>query len=127
MTDPREEALLDLYRAFNARDIDAALEHLAPDVDWPNAWKGGRLSGRAAVRAYWERQWKEIDPRVEPTAIAVEPDGSVRVRVHQLVRAKDGTVLDDRRLEHVYDFDGPFIRRMTVVDAPPDDEDDDDD
>ena len=38
--------------AFNARHIDALLEQMTPDVDWPNAWEGGRLHGREQVRDY---------------------------------------------------------------------------
>jgi uncharacterized protein YchJ len=35
---PNPEPLLrSAYRAFNARDIDAALELMHPEVDWPNA------------------------------------------------------------------------------------------
>jgi SnoaL-like domain len=34
-----------MYAAFNARDIDALLEQMTPDLDWPNAWEGGRLHG----------------------------------------------------------------------------------
>ncbi len=56
-----------LYAAFNDRDADAVLEMASRDVDWPNAWKGGRLRGREAVRDYWAAQWAEIDPHVEPT------------------------------------------------------------
>ena len=123
----REQFLTEMYRAFNERDIDGALANLAPEVDWPNGWEGGRLHGRAAVRAYWQRQWAEIDPRVEPTAITTTPDGRVHVLVHQLVRDKAGKVVDDSRVEHVYDFDGAFIRRMDIFKAPPDADDEDDD
>jgi len=42
----------DIYRAFNAREIDWLLAQMAEDVDWPNAWEGGRAVGRAAVREY---------------------------------------------------------------------------
>ena len=35
-----------LYAAFNARDIDAALAGMHPEVDWPNGWEGGRVHGR---------------------------------------------------------------------------------
>jgi hypothetical protein len=47
-----ELVLRSAYRAFNARDVEAALELMHRDVDWPNAWEGGRLVGRAAVRDY---------------------------------------------------------------------------
>jgi SnoaL-like domain len=43
----------ELYEACNRRDIDAVLAMMNGEVDWPNAWKGGRLNGREAVRAYW--------------------------------------------------------------------------
>ena len=48
-----------LYEAFNRRDIDAVLAMMNEEVDWPHAWKGGRLSGREAVRGYWTAQWAE--------------------------------------------------------------------
>ena len=59
-----------LYRAFNEREIDAVLDVMHPDVDWPNAWEGGRVHGREAVRAYWTRQFEEISGQVEPEKAA---------------------------------------------------------
>ncbi len=60
------------YAAFNARDIDAALATMAPDVAWPKAFKGGFARGHQEVRAYWTEQWSEINPRVEPTTFHEE-------------------------------------------------------
>jgi hypothetical protein len=40
------ELLTALYDAFNARDLDAALAAMHPEVDWPNGWEGGRVFGR---------------------------------------------------------------------------------
>ena len=87
---------------------------------------GGREHGRAAVRQYWKRQWREIDPRVEPMQIDFDNAGIAHVRVHQLVKSLDGAVLQDKKIEHVYTFDGPFISRMTIIDADPDPEADED-
>src|SRR5436309_1369815 len=39
-----------LYDAFNARELDALLDMMTPDVDWPNGWEGGRVVGREALR-----------------------------------------------------------------------------
>ena len=72
------------YAAFNARDIDAVLAVMHPDVDWPNGMDGGRVLGHAAGRAYWTRQWALIDPRVAPIGFTVEADGRVAVAVHQV-------------------------------------------
>jgi ketosteroid isomerase-like protein len=113
------EALLrDVYAAFNARDVEAVLDTLHPDVDWPNAFEGGRVVGRAGVRDYWRRQFTQIDPRVEPRGFADAGDGRVAVTVHQLVRALDGTVLADRDITHVYSFRDGLIVRMDVIDSP---------
>ena len=60
------EDLRSAYCAFNARDIDAAVELMHPEVNWPNAWEGGRIVGRAAVRDYWNRQFAAISSNVEP-------------------------------------------------------------
>ncbi len=113
--DERTAMLEALYRAFNARDIDAALDHLAPGVDWPDVSSGSRLHGRDQVRAYWQKQWQEIDPTVEPMRIDMTPDGKAHVLVDQLVRALDGEILQNLKVEHVFEFEGPFISRMTVV------------
>src|SRR5215207_4964255 len=64
------------YRAFNARDIAAAPRLMHSELDWPNAWEGGRVVGRAAVRDYWERQFAAISSNVEPERFTAEPDGS---------------------------------------------------
>ena len=103
-----------LYEAFNGRDLDAVLAMMGDEVDWPNAWKGGRLVGRDPVRDYWTAQWAEIDPRVEPLAVTKRADGKVAVTVRQLVRSPDGQVLSDGEVIHVYQLDDGLIRRMDV-------------
>jgi ketosteroid isomerase-like protein len=77
----KEQRLRATYAAFNARDIDAVLRQMTEDVDWPNAWEGGRVLGHAGVRDYWTRQWSAIDPSVEPVAFTTRPDGSIAVEV----------------------------------------------
>jgi hypothetical protein len=115
MTAPaRQESLRALYRAFNARDVDTVLAAMAPDVDWPNGWQGGRVVGHDAVRRYWTRQWAEIRPRVEPTGIRDRPDGTVEVAVHQVVRDRSGALLAVADVRHVYTFTGDLVQRMDV-------------
>jgi hypothetical protein len=111
-----EQLLRDVYAAFNARDIEAAIAMMQPDVDWPNAWEGGRVHGRDAVREYWRRQFAEIDPRAEPMRIAPTEDGRVAVEVHQLVRTPVGELLADRTVTHVYTFRDGLVERMDVID-----------
>jgi ketosteroid isomerase-like protein len=72
-----------IYESFNARDIDAVLAVMHPDVDWPNGWEGGRVIGHQAVREYWTRQWAAIDPRVEPVGFETDEDGRTVVKVYR--------------------------------------------
>jgi SnoaL-like domain len=117
MTSDREALLRQMYIAFNARDTDAVLVTLAPDVDWPNAWEGGRAIGHDAVRDYWTRQWSEINSKVEPTGFSERPDGTIAVDVHQSATSvSTGDVLTDGPVVHVYAFDDEtgLITKMDV-------------
>lgn len=109
-----EELLRTVYAAFNARDIDAVLAAMTGDVDWPNAWEGGRLHGHEAVRAYWTRQWAAIDPHVEPVAIEPREGGRVAVEVEQTVRDLDGQVVAAGTVVHVYEMRDGLVARMDV-------------
>ncbi|HZV75126.1 MAG TPA: OsmC family protein [Conexibacter sp.] len=126
-----EQLLRRAYDAFNARDLDAALATMHPDVDWPNAFEGGRVQGRDAVRAYWTRQFGQIDSRVEPTrvrAIAAgdtagrdgTSDGATRIAVdiRQVVHDTAGTLLSDRHVIHEYVVRDGLVARMDVVEPP---------
>jgi hypothetical protein len=77
-----EDMLRAAYRAFNARDIAAALELMHPEVDWPNAWEGGRVVGHEAVAQYWTRQFESISSTVEPERFDHGHDGSITATVH---------------------------------------------
>jgi hypothetical protein len=109
-----EDLLRAIYEAFNAREIDAVLLEMTADVDWPNAWEGGRVHGHEAVRDYWTRQWSAINPAVEPVGFAARSDGSIAVEVRQVARSLDGTVLGEGRVLHVYAFRGGLVARMDV-------------
>lgn len=105
-----------MYERFNARDADGILGVMSEDVDWPNGWEGGRVSGKAAVKGYWERQWAAIDPKVTPVGFEELSDGRLRVTVQQVVFDKNGNLMDDRKVGHVYSFDNDQISRMDIED-----------
>jgi ketosteroid isomerase-like protein len=111
-----EQVLRSAYRAFNARDVDAAIELMHPEVDWPNAWEGGRVVGRAAVRDYWNRQFAAISSNVEPEGFSEEPDGSITVDVHQVVHdTSTGELISDSRVRHRYRLEDGLVVRMDVL------------
>ena len=103
-----------IYERFNARDVDGVVAHMHPDVEWPNAWEGGRIRGVAGVRDYWRRQWAEIEPTVTPQQFLALDDGRVAVVVHQLVRDRAGALLADKIVRHVYRFEDGKVRSMEV-------------
>jgi hypothetical protein len=102
------------YAAFNARNIDAALTAMHPDVEWPNGMDGGTVYGRDAVREYWTRQWGLIDPHVEPVDFAIDGEGDIVVDVHQVVRDLGGKTLVDQVVQHVYTLRDGAVERMRI-------------
>jgi ketosteroid isomerase-like protein len=114
----REQVLRSAYRAFNARDVEAAIALMQPEVDWPNAWEGGRVIGRAAVRDYWTRQFAAISSKVEPEGFTEEADGSITVDVHQVVHdSRTGDLLSDCRVRHRYRLEDSLVVRMDVLES----------
>jgi ketosteroid isomerase-like protein len=103
-----------LYERFNARDIEAVLARLTSDVDWPNGWEGGYVHGHDEVRAYWTRQWSEIDGTVIPEDFSTEADGRIDVTVHQVVKNLEGELLEDTTVHHVYRLRGDQIEHMEI-------------
>jgi len=115
---PETKLLRAAYAAFNARDIDAALALMTPDVAWPRAFKGGFVRGPEEVRAYWTEQWSEINPNVEPIAFYPEDAGQVLVKVHQVVRDLAGAVLADEHVGHRFTLKHGLIQVMEVCPLP---------
>lgn len=110
-----EELVRHVYDRFNARDIDAILLHMHPDVHWPNGWEGGYVNGHDEVRAYWTRQWKEIDPTVDPVGIETDTPCNIRVTVHQIVKDLAGNVLSDGYVKHLYTIRDGLIAGMEIA------------
>ena len=103
-----------LYQDFNARRIDAVLAHMHTDVSWPNGWEGGYVSGHEEVRAYWLRQWQEIDPLVEPISFDPKSHNRIAIKVRQLIKDLEGQVLSDTLLYHIYTFENGKVRTMAI-------------
>jgi len=109
-----ESLIAQAYSAFNQRNIDAALKLMSDSVSWPKASEGGRVVGKEEIRAYWSRQWKEFDPRVDPVEVLDQGAGRIHVRVHQLVKSLGGDVLSDSEVWHVYTITNGLIERMEL-------------
>jgi nuclear transport factor 2 (NTF2) superfamily protein len=114
MSIERVACVRELYQAFNDRDLDRVTAAMAPDVDWPNGWEGGRLVGRDDVRAYWERQWARVRIMTVVRRVSERADGTVEAKVRLVVRGPDGTVLSRSDAVHLYTFAGDLVQRMTA-------------
>lgn len=103
-----------VYTAFNTREIDSILRVMHPEVKWPMAWGGGTAQGHNEVRDYWERQWKEINPKVTPVGFRERENGTLEVEVDQLVKNTKGEVLFDGKVIHVYTLRDGLILQMEI-------------
>lgn len=109
-----EDLVRQAYSAFNARDVEAAVALMDPEVDWPNIPDGGFVHGREAVRQHWREQFRRVDPRIEVAGITEKSDGCVEAHVRQIVRGPDGGKLSDDQAVHVFTIAGERIKRMEV-------------
>jgi hypothetical protein len=115
---PEVELLRAGYAAFNARDADATLATMTPDVTLPNRMEGGYVHGHQEVRAYWTRQWSVIHPHDEPISFQREDSGRILVDVHQVVRDLAGAVLADTHIGHRFTIEHGLIQAMELCPLP---------
>jgi len=115
-----QQLIKNAYAAFNARNIDAILQVMHPEVKWSKAWEGDYANGHDEVRAYWERQWKEINPNVTPVGFRERNNGTLEVEVNQLVKDLNGNILFDGKVKHVYVIKKGLLLQMDIelIDLP---------
>jgi len=111
------ETITKAYRLFNERRIDELLDMLCDDVNWSNGWEGGYIHGKDDLRSFWQRQWAEVDPEVQPASISEREDG-VEVMVQQTVKDIKGNLLSDGRILHIFNFRGDCISSMQIEEVP---------
>ena len=109
-----EHLIVAAYTGFNARDIDSVMPLMHQDIHWPKAFEGGYVIGKEAIKAYWTRQWSEINPIVKPQTITLLENGKVEVLVHQLVKDLEGNVLFDGDVKHVYEVKKDLLFQMDI-------------
>lgn len=111
----RKALLYKTYDSINARDIDAVIGYMHPEVSWANGMEGGFVSGRDEIRQYWQKQWEYIDPHLKPMQCDATESGQVVVEVHQIIRDLLGNIISIKNVQHVFWFEDGYIRAMRVV------------
>ena len=104
--------IIELFDAFNDRNVEAAAALLHPDVDWPDLFGQDRLQGRDQVVAMWSEQFGKFDPEISLLAITALRDGRRRVRVNYVVRTLAGRIFTDEEATITYKFRDGRIARM---------------
>ena len=84
------------------------------NVQWSKAWEGGYISGHNEIKEYWTRQWREINPKVEPVGFTERDNGSLEVLVRQKVKDLKGNSIFDGNVKHVYSFEEGLIKTMDI-------------
>lgn len=108
------DRLKHLYGHFNAREIEAVVTMLHPDVAWANGMEGGYVHGHDGIRDYWRRQWSKIDPHVEAVRFSTGKGDRVELDVRRIVRDLEDDVLSDKRVRHLFTFDDGLVRRFDI-------------
>lgn len=103
----------ELYRNFNARNIELVISKMTDDVKWANGMEGGYVYGHGGVKDYWTRQFLIINSNVTPLEIVQDGD-VVKVKVHQVVHDLKGTLLADEFVYHHFRLQGNRISGFEI-------------
>lgn len=109
----KTEFFEELYRQFNAREIENVLAKTHDDVKWANGMEGGFVHGQDEVREYWTRQFSIVNPRVEPQKIETDGDVSTII-VHQTVKDLDGNLLSDATVRHIFHLEKDLVKTFEL-------------
>jgi ketosteroid isomerase-like protein len=96
-----KESFEELYKNFNARKIDLVISKMTEDIKWANGMEGGYVYGHKGVKEYWTRQFTMISSKVTPIEFEVQ-NGIVKIKVHQVVHDRDGNLLADEVVYHLF-------------------------
>lgn len=99
--------ILELYRAFNGRDLDGFLRMLAPQIDWTNELDDSRVIGKDALRAHMLDQ---AATRYTPIHVTLLNDGRVAVLVQRAIGS--GAAGFDTRARHTFQLENDLVVRM---------------
>jgi len=113
----RQDLARGLYELFNARELDALMELLAPDIEWD--WSrslgpdNGIHHGTRAVRRFLRTGWEHWDTIEMVPEEVVEAGDEVVVSVHVRLRGRDGIEVEARG-PHVQTWSGAKLTRYRL-------------
>lgn len=66
------------------------------------------------MKAYWTRQWDEINVTFEPIGFNERQNGSPEVEVQQKVKDLQGNSVFEETVKHIYTFKDSLIQSMDI-------------
>ena len=105
----RENFFERLYEHFNARDMEALLAAMHPDVMWANGMEGGHVHGREGVRDFLDTAVGDHRSACGADGVFDGPGDKVVVEVHATVRDLQGAVLVDHMVGHIFTIENGLI------------------
>ncbi len=114
-----EQFLMQIYRAFNKREIETVLSFVQPDVKWANGIEGGFVYGRDAVREYWRKQFEVVQPQLEPLKFERDENKRHVVTVRQIVRDMSGNLVLDQTVRQIFTIENGLISVFEIGDSEP--------
>jgi ketosteroid isomerase-like protein len=104
-----------IYSAFNARDIEAILPHLHPEVTWANGQFGGYVHGRDAVRKYWTDQFEVWRTQLEPLDEKRDDAGRHLIKVHITITDPAGNLIAEKTIGQAFTVRDGLITRFDIL------------
>jgi ketosteroid isomerase-like protein len=106
-TEKRISILRAAYAAFNRGDIDAAVQSLAPDIDWTEPTEfpgGGSYHCRDGAKKYLTNSRASVAEVISEPEQFIPAGDRIVVFVYARVRPKDSATWQEVRLADVYLF-----------------------
>jgi hypothetical protein len=104
-----QQFLQNLYDAFNKREIETIISFMRSDVKWANGLEGGFVYGRDAVRQYWTKQFKAIQPELKTLKFETDEKNRNIVTVQQIIKDLQGNVLADATVHQIFTIEDGLI------------------
>jgi ketosteroid isomerase-like protein len=121
MSQENVEVVRRVIEAFNRRDFDAALSHLAEDATWAPflaRTETSLLRGRSEIRAAWERQVEVMDVRGQALEVLADDKNRVVTQILMTARGRGSDLPIEGRFAAVATFhDGLVTSVESYADA----------
>lgn len=89
-------------RGFHQRENLFDLALMKPDVNWANGMEGGFVYGRDNVCEYWRKQFKILQPQLEPLKFERDENNRSVVTVRQTVRDLEGKLVLEKTARQIF-------------------------